>query len=84
MIGQPSAVVDVPGLGDLLRTLAVPSDPANDAELARAKIPQPSFYLLRPDGHVGVAGTRLDAAAVTRYVSERLHMGTTVRNAELR
>ena len=84
VIGQPSAMIDVPELGDLLRMLAVPSDPANDAELARAKIPQPSFYLLRPDGHVGVAGTRLDAAAVTRYVSERLHMGTAVRNAELR
>ena len=84
VIGQPSAVVDVPGLGDLLCMLAVPSDPANDAELARAKIPHPSFYLLRPDGHVGVAGTRLDVAAVTRYVSERLHMGTAVRNAELR
>ena len=84
VIGQPSPPADVPGLGDLLRILAIPSDPANDAELARAQIPQPSFYLLRPDGHVGLAGTRLDAAAVTRYVSERLHMGTAVRNAELR
>ena len=83
IVGQPSAVIDVPGLGDLLRTLAVRAT-ANDAELARAKIPQPSFYLLRPDGHVGLAGTHLDADAVTRYVSERLHMGTAVRNAELR
>ncbi len=74
LIGQPSAVVDVHGLGDLLRILTVPSDPANDAELARAKVPQPSFYLLRPDGHVGLAGPQLDGAAMSRYVSERLHI----------
>ena len=76
VIGQPSPADGLPALGDLLRIHAVPSDPANDRELARARIPQPSFYLLRPDGHVGLAGTHLDAAAATRYVSERLHLGT--------
>jgi hypothetical protein len=73
VIGQPAPADGVPGLGDLLRIHAVPGDAANDRELARVKIPQPSFYLLRPDGHVGLAGTHLDAAAVTRYLSERLH-----------
>jgi hypothetical protein len=71
VIGQP-APPPVTGLGDLLRTLVVPSDPANDRELTRARIPQPAFYLLRPDGHVGLAGTRLEPAAVARYVSERI------------
>ena len=75
VIGQPAPAEGVPGLGDLLRIHAVPSDAANDRELARAQIPRPSFYLLRPDGHVGLAGTRLDAAAMTRYASERLHLG---------
>jgi hypothetical protein len=28
----------------------------NERELARAKISRPSFYLLRPDGHVGLCG----------------------------
>ena len=70
--GQPSPPNGVPGLGDLLRIHPVPSDPANDRELAHAQIPQPSFYLLRPDGHVGLAGIHLDTAAATRYVSERL------------
>jgi hypothetical protein len=65
-------------LGDLLRIHAVPSDPANDRELARAQIPQPSFYLLRPDGYIGLAGTHLDAAALTRYVSERLRIATEI------
>jgi 2-polyprenyl-6-methoxyphenol hydroxylase-like FAD-dependent oxidoreductase len=73
LIGQPSPAGRVPGLGDLLHVYEVPSGPDNDRELARVHISQPSFYLLRPDGHVGLAGIRLDAAAASRYVSERLH-----------
>jgi hypothetical protein len=73
VIGQPAPPGGVAGLGDLLRTYVVPNDPANDRELTRVHIPRPAFYLLRPDGHVGLAGIRLDVAAVTRYVSERLN-----------
>jgi 2-polyprenyl-6-methoxyphenol hydroxylase-like FAD-dependent oxidoreductase len=62
----------VPGLGDLLRTQVVPSSPANERELARAWIPSPAFYLVRPDGYIGLAGVSLDAEAVTRYVVEHL------------
>jgi 2-polyprenyl-6-methoxyphenol hydroxylase-like FAD-dependent oxidoreductase len=72
VIGQPAPPGGVPGLGDLLRTLVVSGDPANDRELDRARIPRPAFYLLRPDGHIGLAGGRLEAAAVGRYVSERI------------
>ena len=61
-------------LGDLLRTNAVPMDVVNAGELARAKVPNPSFYLLRPDGHVGLCGERLEASAIKRYISERLHL----------
>src|SRR5439155_23579769 len=71
VIVQP-APPPVPGLGDLLRTVVVPGDPANDHELARARIPRRAYYLLRPDGHVGLAGIPLDADAVTRYLSERV------------
>ena len=71
VIGQP-APPPVPGLGDLLRILVIPRDPANDRELARARIPGQAFYLLRPDGHVGLAGIRLEANAMTRYLSGRL------------
>jgi 2-polyprenyl-6-methoxyphenol hydroxylase-like FAD-dependent oxidoreductase len=76
VIGQPPPPADVSGLGELLRVVAVPRDPANDRTLSRAQIPQPSFYLLRPDGHIGLAGGRLEAEAVRRYVSERLQVGT--------
>jgi 2-polyprenyl-6-methoxyphenol hydroxylase-like FAD-dependent oxidoreductase len=59
-------------VGELLRTYIIPPDPMNDAELARAQIPQPSFYLLRPDGHVGLCGARLDAAAIRHYLSAQM------------
>src|SRR5437899_109281 len=75
VIGQVSPSSGVPELGDLLRIHEVPSDPATDRELARAHIPRPSFYLLRPDGHVGLAGTHLDAVAATRYIAEHLQFG---------
>jgi hypothetical protein len=55
----------------------VPDDAANDREVSRVHIPRPAFYLLRPDGHVGLAGTQLDLAAVTRYLAERVRIGTT-------
>ena len=66
---------ELPGLSALVQVHVVAADPANDEELARAQIPQPSFYLLRPDGHIGFAGTRVDAAAVNDYLSRRLHLG---------
>jgi 2-polyprenyl-6-methoxyphenol hydroxylase-like FAD-dependent oxidoreductase len=72
VFGQAAPPRGIPELGDRLHIQELPSDPANDRELARARIPRPSFYLLRPDGHIGLAGARLDAAAASRYVSERL------------
>ena len=74
VVGQPAPAPGGLGLGDLVRVHVLPADPVNEAELARARIPQPSFYLLRPDGHVGLCGARLEAAAVKMYVSERLHL----------
>jgi len=72
LFGQASPAEADLGLGDLLRTDVIPADPANDAELARAQIPRTSFYLLRPDGHVGLCGTQLDAAAIKAYAAARL------------
>ena len=72
LIGQalPSGIA--PELRDLMPVHSVADDPVNDRELARARIPKPSFYLLRPDGHVGLAGALLEAAALARYLAERL------------
>jgi len=41
--------------------------------LADAKIEQPAYYLLRPDGHVGLCGGVLDADAMRRYFAEQMH-----------
>jgi 2-polyprenyl-6-methoxyphenol hydroxylase-like FAD-dependent oxidoreductase len=75
VFGQPAPREGALGLGALLEVHAIAADPVNDAELTRAQVPRPSFYLLRPDGHVGLCGGRLDAAAVARYASARLRLG---------
>ncbi len=76
VIGQPAPSKVEPDLDKLIRTHVIPADPANDRELALARIPQPAFYLLRPDGYIGLSGARLDSAALTRYFSERLNVPT--------
>ena len=76
VIGQP--VPEMPDFGELLRVHAIPADPENAKPLARAKIPETSFYLLRPDGHIGLCGVRLEAAAVTEFVAERLGIGVRI------
>jgi hypothetical protein len=68
--GQPLPKLAIPET--LLRVHAMPPDAANDAELARAQIPQPSYYLVRPDGYIGLSGTKLEPGMVERYLSTRL------------
>ena len=70
--GQPAPAPAELGLGYIVRTWSVPCDPRNDAELARAGIPQPSFYLIRPDGHVGFCGTAIDPSAVVSYLAQTI------------
>ena len=76
LFGQTLPGAAVPGLESVCRIHSIPADLANDAELAKAGIPAISFYLLRPDGHVGLCGTRFDAGAVRRYFSQRLCFGS--------
>ena len=72
VIGQ--LLEKTPDLGGLLNVYGIPSVPGNSAELARLNVPQPSFYLVRPDGHVGLCGRLLDPAALKHYLSENLHL----------
>jgi hypothetical protein len=81
VIGQ-SAPQAALGPGDLLCVHEIPDDPHNAKELGRVHIEGPAFYLLRPDGHVGLAGARLDPAAIARYLAQhRLGNQTEARSA---
>jgi hypothetical protein len=72
VFGQPAPAADALPLGDLLRVHIIPNDPVNETELSRAGIPQPSFYLVRPDGYVGLCGTDLAEEELSRYMTLRL------------
>jgi 2-polyprenyl-6-methoxyphenol hydroxylase-like FAD-dependent oxidoreductase len=74
VIGQPPPAAGTLDAGDLLRVHVIPVDPVNDPEFARAQIPQPSFYLVRPDGHIGLCGIRVEAGAVKRYLAEQVRL----------
>ena len=78
VIGQPTlaagALGDLGNLGDLVRVHTIAADHGNRLELARTKVPHPSFYLLRPDGHVGLCGTQLELADIKRYLAEQAHL----------
>lgn len=73
VFGQPVPARTAAGYDDLLQIHAVPADPDNSRELARAGIAEPAYYLLRPDGYIGLAGTEFDAGAVSRYLAGPLH-----------
>ena len=59
---------------DDLSIADIAADGTNAAALAAAGIPPSCFYLLRPDGHVGLCGARLEAEAVGRYATAALHL----------
>ncbi len=58
--------------GDGLRVEVISDHADNAAALARHGVTRPSFYLLRPDGHVGLCGRAFDAVALTRYCTDTL------------
>lgn len=71
VFGQPLPAARLPGLdGGLMLIHVIPEDSFNDQVLAQTHIQKPSFYLLRPDGHVGLAGANLDASGLSSYLSE--------------
>jgi hypothetical protein len=69
VFGQPAASAGTE-LPSALRAYAIPSNAVNETALAGVHISGPAFYLLRPDGHVALAGTRLDITALRAYLSD--------------
>ena len=70
IVGQPTPSRTALEMGDLLLTHVIPDDPHNTKEIKRAGITEPAFYLVRPDGHIGLAGGHLAPSAVTQYFSK--------------
>ena len=70
VIGQPAPSLEGLGLGDMLQAHAVASDPENDAALAGASIAGPSYYVLRPDGHIGLTGTVFQEGDLKRWLAQ--------------
>ena len=70
VFGQPAPDSTIVAGGERVSVLAIPESPANRSAQSSIGIDGPAFYVVRPDGHVGLAGTRYDEAAVTRYLAE--------------
>lgn len=72
VFGQPAPSRELFPFSDLLQIHEIPAGPANSRQLARAGVPTRSFYLLRPDGHIGLAGAEPDSKRIERYFAERV------------
>jgi 2-polyprenyl-6-methoxyphenol hydroxylase-like FAD-dependent oxidoreductase len=72
VIGQPVPAEMGPVLRRMADLIEIPSGGRNDGALAAAGLEPRTYYLLRPDGHIGLCGDRLEPAAVERYLSSRI------------
>ena len=70
VIGQAAPAAESLGCGDMLRVHSIPADETNARALAAVSIAAPSYYLVRPDGYIGLAGARFDESAVTRWLAD--------------
>jgi 2-polyprenyl-6-methoxyphenol hydroxylase-like FAD-dependent oxidoreductase len=66
VFGQPA-----PAARPVCDVFAPVAGAANTRELQRAGVPPRSFFLLRPDGHIGLCGTTFDDESVQRYFAQR-------------
>jgi hypothetical protein len=58
VIGQPAPTAESLGLGDMLRVHTIPDEGT------------PRYYVLRPDGHIGLAGTRFEESAMKNWLAD--------------
>ena len=72
--------LELGSFGQLVTAWVIPDSVENRNEMVSAHIPVPSFFLLRPDGHIGLCGTTADAATTREYLSSRVRL---VGNSEV-
>jgi hypothetical protein len=70
VIGQPAPRTHSLGIDELLHTHVVPLEGDNLRALAAVSITTPAYYLLRPDGHVGLVGTHADDRELKGWFSD--------------
>jgi hypothetical protein len=81
-IGQPAPMIEKLDLGAAVQVHVVPLERENAAALKTVSITAPAVYLLRPDGHVALAGARVDAAALGRWFSDaHIHVAAGIPSA---
>jgi 2-polyprenyl-6-methoxyphenol hydroxylase-like FAD-dependent oxidoreductase len=61
-------------LGHLVTAWVIPDNVENSNEMHRTNIPAPAFFLLRPDGHIGLCGMTADARTIREYLSDHVHL----------
>ncbi|HEX2897598.1 MAG TPA: FAD-dependent monooxygenase, partial [candidate division Zixibacteria bacterium] len=70
--GQTSPIQLADNYGELIGVFQIPEDPANSSELRRVNIPNQSFYLIRPDGYIGLTGSVLSNEVLEKYLKDRM------------
>lgn len=66
-VGQRVPPLASLGLGDMLRVHEIPDDAENAHALAAVSIRGPAFYVLRPDGHIGLVGAQVEPRALANW-----------------
>ncbi len=73
VIGQPVPSAASLPVGDMLKVHTIASGIENDRALSTASITGPSYYFLRPDGRIGLAGTLFQEADLRHWLA-RSHL----------
>jgi 2-polyprenyl-6-methoxyphenol hydroxylase-like FAD-dependent oxidoreductase len=70
VVGQPGPRMGLAGFDNLVDVLTVPQTPENETALSAVSISGAAYYLVRPDGHVALAGTHFSEADVRLWFAD--------------